>query len=111
MKLAEMAKKIEESCICCLYLDNSIIGFRVMAFDITKEDFNYYDFEKEFVTDEVVKNYINSHYKEFKKIALHSHNGSYMSQAEINGTIQVLEFRDSANANAVLQKVVAIKEV
>lgn len=108
MTLREMLNNIKQSEICKLKADGKILGLRVKYFNVNTCMFEYYDFELEIITNQSVKNFINSINNSMQSIELIHHNGLLVSKEEIEGSITVGNFDTEADAIKVLHPFIRI---
>lgn len=108
MTLKEILNNVKQSEICKLKADGKILGLRVKYFNVNTCMFEYYDFELEIITNQGVKNFINSINSSMQSIELIHHNGLLASKEEIEGSITVGNFDTEADAIKVLHPFIRI---
>ena len=108
MSILAHLKQMEESCIFKLEFDNRIVGLRVKWYSLNEFKFKYYDFETSYVKRQDLKDYLITNSKLFKTLNLIEYNGVVCTQDEINGTIQVEEFKDEMSAEHILDLVIKV---
>ena len=111
MTLKEILNNVKQSEICKLKAYGRILGLRVKCFNVNTCMFEYYDFELEIITNQDVKNFVNSINSSMKSIELIPVVGStglLMSKEEIEGSITVGNFDTEADAIKVLHPFIRI---
>jgi len=121
MKISDIIEKIKSSEIIKLIADEAdiqgvergtILGFRVKAYDIDSDSYNFYDFSKNMVKDiKEITEYINSSYKNMNAEKLHWKNGILQTDNEANGTVKVLELKDQNHILNVLLPVIRVCKI
>lgn len=108
MTLRETLDNLKKSEIYKLVFEGHILGLRVKTYNIDKGCFNYYDFETSIISNQGVKDFINSINKQMKSIELQRYNGLLMSKDEVENGITIMEFEDEAQASLILQPFIRI---
>lgn len=96
----------KQSKIYRLDYNDKTIALRVKSYNVETKLYDYYDFKTEFVTKDLrIKNFLKDKQSEFERLSLKPFGTSLATQDEIDGKINVIEFKDEANAIAVLSPV------
>ena len=113
MSLSQVISDLKKSEIYSLVFDGKPLGFRVKLYDVDIRQFKYYDFNIETIGENAeLKDYINSNYKNFKKLSLTKQpDGNYLTQDEIDGSAIVENFKDTNQAYELISKVMKIDGV
>jgi hypothetical protein len=111
MSILSLLGSIQESNLYKLMYKNKPIGLRAKIFDLATNTFSYYDFELEIVgVDNDIKSYINSIHKDLSCIELIDKGNLLISQEELSNNIVIQEFKDSAQAIEIINKIRKLKE-
>lgn len=110
MKLREIFDSIRKSEIIRLTYQQKFIGLRVYCFDPDIENFKVYDFDKKYVKDKQLQNFLTNNMQAFRGQELIPYNNSFMTQDEIDGAVEVLELKDAAETEKILDKVKRVFE-
>lgn len=111
MSILSLLNNIQESNLYKLIYKNKPIGLRAKIFDLDSNAFIYYDFELATVgVDSDVKDYINRVHKNLISIELIEHGDLLVSQEELSNNIVIKEFKDSAQAIEIVNKIRKLKE-
>ncbi len=106
MRITEILDSVKKSEVFALTYEGKVLGLRVKYFDVNTLDFCFYDFRLRLVSgDTVLRDFIESHQKEFTKVALIEKDGILASQAELDGRITANEFESENDAIATLRRV------
>ena len=93
----------KESKIYRLDYNGKTVALRVKSYNIETKSYDYYDFKTEFVSKNIqLKNFLKDKQSEFDRLQLKPVGTSLATQEEIDGKINVVEFKDEASAIAVL---------
>ena len=108
MTLREILDNVKQSEIYKLKADGKIVGLRVKYFNVNVCKFEYYDFELDIITNQGVKNFVNSINSSMHSIDLIHYNGLLASKEEIDGSIAVGNFETEDDVIKVLQPFIRI---
>lgn len=111
MSILSLLNNVQESNLYKLIYKNKPIGLRAKIFDLSTNSFIYYDFELATVgVDSSVKDYINRVHKDLIPIELIEHGDLLVSKEELSNNIVIKEFKDSAQAIEIVNKIRKLKE-
>ena len=101
MTLREIVENIKKSEIFKLRSsDNTIIGYRIKIFNVNSQKFEYYDFGSKVQGIDKITSIV----KDWGYIDVSKINNLWLSQAEIDKTITVLECKSLQEVESIINK-------
>lgn len=111
MTLKERVENIKNSNIYVLKYQGETVGYRVSVFEPNEEVFRHYDFGVDLLEDfdVVAHKRLKGYEPNMPVINCVAQGTTCISEAELRGEITVKEFKDEANAVAVLTPVLNLR--
>lgn len=110
MTLREKLDKLKLSEIYKLKYDGKVVGLRVKVYNVSSDNYDYYDFSLSIIENESIKKFINSIESGLNSINLVQSGDLLITKEELNGSISVMEFKSEREAVSVLNAVVYVYE-
>lgn len=103
MSARAILEGFKESKIYKLLYNGKVVALRVKSYNINTQSYEYYDFETKFVTsNENIRTFLKAQQSKFGELQLKAVGTTLATQDEIDGKINVIEFKDEANAISIL---------
>lgn len=109
MSLADISRKAVQSKIWKLTKDSKVLGFRVKAYNLEKDEFMYYDFDIDIVKKlPDLLEFFKDKIKTFESNPLISKNGRLYTQEELDGLYDAQELFSDSDVVSVLKPVILL---